>query len=116
MASEVRQGSLVGGRYRLGQQLGAGGFGKVWRAHDTSLGVDVAVKQVALSSALPKQQRAELLTRAAREARNTARLRDHPHIVTVHDVVVIDEVPWIVMQLVEGQSLADKMREAGPCR
>ncbi|WP_089106692.1 serine/threonine-protein kinase [Streptomyces hyaluromycini] len=114
MTSGVHPGALIGGRYRLDHRLGAGGFGQVWRAHDTALGVDVAVKQVHLGSTLPDEERAELLARAEREARNAARLRDHPHIVTVHDVVEVDEVPWIVMQLVEGHSLAEELEERGP--
>ncbi|WP_079057566.1 serine/threonine-protein kinase [Streptomyces cellostaticus] len=114
MTSGTQPGTLIGGRYRLDHRLGAGGFGQVWRAHDTALGVDVAVKQVHLGSRLPDEERAELLARAGREARNAARLRDHPHIVTVHDVVEVDEVPWIVMQLVEGYSLAEELQERGP--
>ncbi|MFE2877750.1 protein kinase [Streptomyces roseus] len=93
--------------------LGAGGFGEVWEAHDPVLDVDVAMKMVRLSS-VPDEARAELLARAAREARNAARLRDHPHIVTVHDVVEVDDAPWIVMQLVDGGSLADELRANGP--
>ncbi|MGW2722916.1 serine/threonine-protein kinase [Streptomyces sp. NPDC001492] len=114
MTSGTQPGTLIGGRYRLDHRLGVGGFGQVWRAHDTALGVDVAVKQVHLGSTLPDKERAELLARAGREARNAARLRDHPHIVTVHDVVEVDEVPWIVMQLVEGHSLAEELKERGP--
>ncbi|MGW1521453.1 protein kinase domain-containing protein [Streptomyces sp. NPDC002287] len=104
---------MIGGRYRLSRPLGAGGFGEVWEAHDPVLGVDVAMKMVRLGS-VPDEARAELLTRAARESRNAARLRDHPHIITVHDVVEVDGAPWIVMQLVEGGSLADELRTNGP--
>ncbi|MFK0203280.1 protein kinase domain-containing protein [Streptomyces lavendulae] len=93
--------------------LGAGGFGEVWAAHDPVLDVDVAMKMVRLSS-VPDSARAELLARAARESRNAARLRDHPHIITVHDVVEADDAPWIVMQLVDGGSLADELRANGP--
>ncbi|MFE2853597.1 serine/threonine-protein kinase [Streptomyces lavendulae] len=71
------------------------------------------MKEVRLGDMLP-EQRAELLVRAAREARHAAKLRDHPHIVTVHDVVEVDGAPWIVMQLVEGHSLADELKANGP--
>ncbi|MFF0219694.1 protein kinase domain-containing protein [Streptomyces vinaceus] len=104
---------MIGGRYRLTRPLGAGGFGEVWAAHDPVLDVDVAMKMVRLSS-VPDEARAELLARAARESRNAARLRDHPHIITVHDVVEVDDAPWIVMQLVGGGSLADELRANGP--
>ncbi|ACU70240.1 serine/threonine protein kinase [Catenulispora acidiphila DSM 44928] len=105
---------LIAGRYRLAGRLGAGGYGRVWRAHDTQLGVDVAIKEVVLPSALAPAAQDERLRRAEREARNAARLRGHPHIVTVYDVVVQDGVPWTVMQLIEGQSLEDRVAEHGP--
>jgi serine/threonine protein kinase len=118
MAAEARPGTVIGGRYTLARPLGAGGFGQVWQAHDPVLGVDVAVKQVRLDGALPDEARAELLARAAREARHAALLRDHPRIVTVYDVVEVDEgawrVPWIVMQWVDGHSLAEELKRGGP--
>ncbi|MFD5566231.1 serine/threonine-protein kinase [Kitasatospora griseola] len=106
-------GELVGGRYRLRYLLGAGGFGQVWAADDTVLEVAVALKEVRLADAMAEERR-ELRVRAAREARHAARLRDHPHIVTVYDVVDVDGIPWIVMQLVEGRSLAEELRANGP--
>ncbi|MFI9453574.1 serine/threonine-protein kinase [Amycolatopsis sp. NPDC052450] len=57
---------------------------------------------------------AEMIERASWEARNAARLRDHPNIVTVHDVLVERGVPWTVMQYVPGRSLADEVDLAGP--
>ncbi|AYG78023.1 Serine/threonine-protein kinase PrkC [Streptomyces hundungensis] len=106
-------GQLVHGRYKLSRHLGSGGFGQVWSAEDMVLGVQVAVKEVRLGHVLP-EQRGELLVRAAREARHAAKLRDHPNIVTVHDVVEVNGAPWIVMQLVEGHSLADEIKANGP--
>jgi hypothetical protein len=86
----------------------------VWRAYDQHLGVDVAVKQVLLPMEGKGPQAAERVARAAREARNTARLRDCPNIVTVHDVHIENGAPWIVMQLVKGESLAERLAHGGP--
>ncbi|MBE1534376.1 protein kinase domain-containing protein [Actinomadura algeriensis] len=95
--------------------LGVGGFGRVWKAHDEALGVHVAVKEVRLpQQAFSEAEHRERVVRAAREARNAARLRDHPHIVAVHDVVVEDGTPWIVMRLVDGPSLEERLRTGGP--
>jgi serine/threonine protein kinase len=106
---------IVGGRYRLVAPLGAGGFGRVWKAHDEALDVHVAVKEVRLpQQAVAEAEHRERVIRAAREARNAARLRDHPHIVAVHDVVVEDGTPWIVMRLVDGPSLEERLRTGGP--
>lgn len=126
MVNSLRGGALgaqegvdrvVGGRYRLVKQLGSGGFGRVWRAYDEMLDVDVAVKEVWLpqqaASASGAEHR-ERVVRAAREARNAAKLRDHPHVVAVHDVVIEDGTPWIVMRLVEGRSLEGHLRTDGP--
>jgi serine/threonine protein kinase len=113
VADAVAPGYLVGGQYRLVALIGSGGFGRVWKAVDESLNVEVALKQVWLPPSLSAGQRADALRRATREARNAARLRDHPNIVTVHSVVIDGDSPWIVMRWVDGLSLDQSIRERG---
>ncbi|WP_344876874.1 serine/threonine-protein kinase [Allokutzneria multivorans] len=110
----VDVGRVVGGRYRLVAELGSGGFGRVWRAHDETLGVDVAVKEMRMPSGLSQAEQDERLARAVREARNAARLRNHENIVAIYDAVTDDGRPWIVMELVEGLSLAEHVAAHGP--
>ncbi|MEU6268119.1 serine/threonine-protein kinase [Saccharopolyspora shandongensis] len=107
-------GDVVGGRYRLAAELGSGGFGRVWRARDETLDVDVAIKEMQLPPGMSEAERAERLARATREARNAARLRKHEGIVAIHDVVVEDGLPWIVMELVDGCSLSEHIEQHGP--
>ncbi|MFH8683451.1 protein kinase [Streptomyces lydicus] len=110
----TQPGQVIGGRYRLAEELGAGGFGRVWKAHDQTLRTDVAVKELWLPPAMAAAERSERLQRARREALNAVKLRDHPHIVSVYDVVIEDDVPWIVMQLVVGRSLQEHLGRHGP--
>ncbi|MEU9099202.1 serine/threonine-protein kinase [Streptomyces sp. NPDC048361] len=103
-------GRLLGGRYRLLARLGSGGMGTVWRARDEVVERDVAVKEPRVPDHLGERERSTVHLRMRREARAAARI-EHPSVVTVHDVVMEDGRPWIVMELVSGQSLADRLQE-----
>ncbi|MER5779439.1 serine/threonine-protein kinase [Streptomyces sp. NPDC002039] len=111
---------LVDGRFELIGPLGAGGMGTVWRARDIALHRDVALKEVrppdpATAAAQPGLV-VQLRERAVREARALARLT-HPNVVTIHHIVEPapdgEGHPWIVMELVKGGSLHDRL-ESGP--
>ncbi|MFF8450930.1 serine/threonine-protein kinase [Streptomyces leeuwenhoekii] len=106
------QGRLLAGRYRLGDSIGSGGMGRVWRAHDEVLHRTVAIKELTAALYVSDSDRAVLLARTRAEARAAARI-NHSAVVTVHDVLEHDGRPWIVMELVEGRSLADAVREEG---
>ncbi|PZT77987.1 serine/threonine protein kinase [Streptomyces sp. AC1-42W] len=103
---------MLAGRYRLAEVLGRGGMGKVWRAHDEVLHRTVAVKELTAGLYVSESDRTVLHARTQKEARAAARIT-HPGVVTVHDVVEYDNRPWIVMQYVDGPSLADRAKESG---
>ncbi|MFE9728487.1 protein kinase [Streptomyces sp. NPDC005794] len=107
-----KDGRLLAGRYRLGEVLGRGGMGTVWRAADETLGRTVAVKELRFPSAIDEEEKRRLITRTLREAKAIARIRN-TSAVTVYDVVDEDDRPWIVMELIEGKSLAEVIREDG---
>ncbi|WP_329382944.1 serine/threonine-protein kinase [Streptomyces sp. NBC_01716] len=111
-AKSVSEGRLLAGRYRLGEVLGRGGMGTVWRAVDETLGRTVAVKELRFPSSIDEDEKRRLITRTLREAKAIARIRSNGA-VTVYDVVDEDDRPWIVMELIEGKSLADVIREDG---
>ncbi|MFI8999607.1 serine/threonine-protein kinase [Streptomyces sp. NPDC053541] len=106
-------GLLLAGRYRLAESIGRGGMGKVWRAHDEVLHRVVAVKELTAGRFVAEADRLVLHARTQKEARAAARIT-HPGVVTVHDVLEHDDRPWIVMQYVDGPSLADATKESGP--
>ncbi|WP_046779926.1 serine/threonine-protein kinase [Streptomyces yangpuensis] len=113
MLTEGENARLIAGRYRLDARLGRGGMGVVWRATDQLLGRSVAVKEMALDPALSPDEARLQRERTLREARAAAQVK-HPHIIVVHDVVADGERPCIVMELVEGGSLADRLARTGP--
>ncbi|ANW18565.1 serine/threonine-protein kinase [Streptomyces clavuligerus] len=105
-------GQLLAGRYRLGESIGRGGMGRVWRAEDEMLNRAVAIKELTAGMYASEADRRILHVRTRNEARAAARI-SHPCVVTVHDVLVHDDRPWIVMQFVDGRSLADAAKESG---
>ncbi|MFI2039510.1 serine/threonine-protein kinase [Streptomyces bottropensis] len=113
MGTEGENVRLIAGRYRLEARIGRGGMGIVWRATDQLLGRQVAVKELALDDSLPEERSRQRRERTLREARAVARL-GHPHIIVVHDVVEQDERPYIVMELINGGSLAERVEAEGP--
>jgi TolB-like protein/tRNA A-37 threonylcarbamoyl transferase component Bud32 len=94
--------------YRISSALGAGGMGEVYRATDTKLGRDVALK--VLPPAMARDP--ERLARFEREARAVAAL-NHPHIVTLHSVEECDGITFLTMELVPGDSLDARIPEGG---
>uniref|UniRef100_A0AAU3GS14 non-specific serine/threonine protein kinase n=1 Tax=Streptomyces sp. NBC_01401 TaxID=2903854 RepID=A0AAU3GS14_9ACTN len=111
-AQGTNSGIVLAGRYRLGEVLGRGGMGKVWRAQDEVLHRTVAVKELTAGLYVAEADRAVLHARTQKEARAAARIT-HPGVVTVHDVIEYDNRPWIVMQYVDGPSLADATKDSG---
>lgn len=96
-------------RYLLQRPLGTGGSGTVWLGHDAVLERDVALKQIGLppGAADPDAVRAE------REARLAAQL-NHPDVVAVYDLVEAAGQHWLVMEYLDGGTLAERIRDRGP--
>ena len=106
----IASGSWLG-PYQVVEMLGAGGMGEVYRAHDSRLGRDVAVKILRRTATDP-----ESVARFSREARAAGGL-NHPHIVTVFDVGTADGVPYLVTEVLEGETLRARLdRGALPYR
>ena len=100
------KGDVVAGRYHLEREVGRGGMGAVWLAHDELLGREVALKRIGV---LPGDTEADL-DRVEREARVSAKLH-HEHVVSVFDLVSEDDHHWLVMEYVESRTLADLIRK-----
>src|SRR5687767_3215733 len=103
----VQVGAVLG-TYELIELIGEGGMGAVYRARDGRLGREVAIKVIRPELASSPDR----LARFDREARLLASL-NHPHIATVHGFELIGGVPFLVMELVAGETLAERSR-AGP--
>lgn len=103
--STPAKGLVVGGKYRLEKPLGRGGMGSVWLAYHTQLHTPVAVKFIAALLA----ESASARSRFEREAKAAAILKS-PHVVQVFDYGIDDDLPYLVMELVEGEDLADRFK------
>jgi serine/threonine protein kinase len=104
---------LIAGRYALRDQLGHGGMGRVWLAHDEMLDRDVAIKEVAPPSPLSPEEADLLRFLIFREARAAGRI-NHPHVVKIFDVVQTERWPWLVMEYVPSINLQRVVHEDGP--
>lgn len=105
---ETQAGRILAGRFRLERQLGEGGFGTIWRAEQLVLGAPVAVKLIDMGIA----RQAGALERFLREAQAAATLRS-PHVVQILDYGVEGEQPFIAMELLEGENLAERLHRVG---
>ncbi|MEV4014738.1 protein kinase [Nonomuraea angiospora] len=108
-----QQTRLLAERYELIAPLGRGTMGTVWRARDRALGREVAVKEIRQDPGLTDEQRAELRERMVREGRIASRI-NHPSVAAIHDVLIQDDSPWIIMELIEARSLEQVIDEEGP--
>jgi serine/threonine protein kinase len=97
-------GDVLADKFRLDSLLGQGGMGSVWRAHHLSLNSPVALKLIDPSLAVHPDARARFM----REAQAAAALRS-PHVVQTFDFGLHDDIPFIAMELLEGETLADRL-------
>ena len=105
-------GTVLAGRYRLGEIVGAGGMGRVWRGRDLMLRREVAVKEILPTAEAGGLDRFDRREQTLREARAGARLQ-HPNVVAILDVLHTDR-PWIVMEYVPSRSLHQLVTADGP--
>jgi hypothetical protein len=103
---------VIADRYQLITQIGSGGVGVVWRARDTLLDREVAVKEIVRPGAAGQDAAGETYQRTLTEARAAARIR-HRGVAAVYDVISDSNHPCIVMELIEGRPLAQVIEEDG---
>src|SRR3954464_10475322 len=103
--SAVSAGHVLVGRYRLETMLGQGGMGTIWRAQHLVLNAPVAIKVID-RTAVPDE---ETLSRFMREAQSAAALRS-PHVVQIFDHGIAGKVPFMAMELLEGENLAQRIK------
>src|SRR5919109_4049096 len=97
--------TIVAGRYRIDRQIGEGGMGTVYAAHDLHLDRPVALKQIRRETSDPAARE-----RLKREGRIAAAI-NHPNVCQIHELVEDAEDVFVVMELLEGQPLTDRLRD-----
>jgi serine/threonine-protein kinase len=107
--STIHESPLLDGRYRLDGLVGAGGMGQVHRAWDTRLGRRVAIKMLGPEPVADPAVAARLRA----EGRHLASIA-HPNLVTLYDVSADGAIAYLVMELIDGESLAERLRREGP--
>ncbi|MCK6592132.1 MAG: serine/threonine protein kinase [Polyangiaceae bacterium] len=100
-------GVVIGDKYRLQRQLASGGMGSVWVARHLQLDIDVAIKFMTTEAALSPDGR----SRFEREAKAAALLHS-PYVVSVQDFGVDDDLPYMVMELLHGEDLEERLRRS----
>jgi TolB-like protein/Tfp pilus assembly protein PilF len=108
LAARWKPGAILVDRYRIVDERGRGGMGRVFAARDLRLDRDVAIKILLAEASDPKA-----LQRFEQEARAASRI-NHPHIATVYDIVTTDDGPAIVSELLAGETLRDRLSASGP--
>ncbi len=104
----ITRGTSVG-PYEILSPIGAGGMGEVWRARDRRIGRDVAMKVLTADAGLSE----DMVRRFEQEARAAGAL-NHPGLVTIFDVGTIESRPYIVMELLDGETVRDAIEKASP--
>ncbi len=108
----LRSGTLLNSRYKVGVALGQGGFGTVYRAHDNSFQMSVAIKEMSPEAGWSEQLRQKLREQFYREARTLVQLH-HTHLVRVSDYFSQFGNDYLVMRFVDGQSMARLIDQRG---
>ncbi len=112
MGTDAGKARLLSDRYHLASPIGQDGVGTVWRAHDSLLGRNVAIKEIQPRFGEDGADMREARRRALREARSAGRL-NHPAVISVHDLIEEDGRLWIVMELLEALTLKETVRHLG---
>ncbi|MFO0659089.1 MAG: protein kinase [Polyangiaceae bacterium] len=106
---ELAPGQLVGGRFRLSREINRGGMGALWIAFHETLRIEVVLKFLVT----PPEKRELALARFAREANVAAQIKS-PHVVNIIDFGVDGQLPYLAMELLHGEDLAERLKRAGP--
>lgn len=105
-----RDARVLAARYRLDEVIGSGSMGTVWRAWDEVVHRRVAIKEINLPPGMPEHEIRALTDRTLREARAIGAL-SHPHVITLYDIIVVAERPYIVMELLQARPLSQVIKD-----